>query len=63
MMPKLTSLYKCGSSSDDEVIDELYISEMPDEEWKEQLQKHTRDFQCNFIYHTLLKCLKKVLMV
>lgn len=35
--------------------------EMPDEEWKEQLSKtHSiRDFQCNFIYHTLLKVLEK----
>jgi hypothetical protein len=32
---------------------------MSDEEWKEQLQKHIRDFQCNFIYHTLLKVLEK----
>jgi 1-acyl-sn-glycerol-3-phosphate acyltransferase len=31
------------------------------EEWKEQLRKtHSiRDFQCNFIYHTLLKVLEK----
>jgi 1-acyl-sn-glycerol-3-phosphate acyltransferase len=35
--------------------------EMPDEEWKERLTKtHSiRDFQCNFIYHTLLKVLEK----
>jgi len=35
--------------------------ETPDEEWKEQLKKtHSiRDFQCNFIYHTLLKVLEK----
>lgn len=35
--------------------------EMPDEEWKEQLSKtHSiRDFQCKFIYHTLLKVLEK----
>jgi hypothetical protein len=38
--------------------------EMSDEEWKERLAKtHSiRDFQCNFIYHTL-KVLEKVLMV
>jgi hypothetical protein len=49
------------SSSDDEVINELYLSEMSDEEWKERLAKtHSiRDFQCNFIYHTLLKVLEK----
>jgi hypothetical protein len=30
---------------------------MSDEEWKERLAKtHSiRDFQCNFIYHTLLE--------
>jgi hypothetical protein len=35
--------------------------EMSDEEWKERLAKtHSiRDFQCNFIYHTLLKVLEK----
>ncbi|TDE05077.1 1-acyl-sn-glycerol-3-phosphate acyltransferase [Flavobacterium hiemivividum] len=35
--------------------------EMPDEEWKEQLSKtHSiRDFQCKFIYHSLLKVLEK----
>jgi 1-acyl-sn-glycerol-3-phosphate acyltransferase len=35
--------------------------EMPDAEWKEQLKKtHSiRDFQCNFIYYTLLKVLEK----
>jgi glycerol-3-phosphate O-acyltransferase len=34
---------------------------MSDEEWKERLAKtHSiRDFQCNFIYHTLLKVLEK----
>ncbi|NGY36829.1 1-acyl-sn-glycerol-3-phosphate acyltransferase [Flavobacterium sp. XN-5] len=35
--------------------------EMRDEEWKEQLSKtHSiRDFQCKFIYHSLLKVLEK----
>ncbi len=35
--------------------------EMSDEEWKERLTKtqSIRDFQCNFIYHTLLKVLEK----
>ena len=34
---------------------------MPDEEWKAQLSKtHSiRDFQCNFIYHTVKKVLEK----
>jgi 1-acyl-sn-glycerol-3-phosphate acyltransferase len=35
--------------------------EMPEEEWKKQLLKthSTRDFQCNFIYHTIAKILEK----
>lgn len=35
--------------------------EMPDEEWRAQLSKtqSIRDFQCNFIYHTLIKVLEK----
>jgi hypothetical protein len=37
----------------------FYLSEMSDEEWKSDLQKRIRDFQCNFIYHTLLKILEK----
>jgi hypothetical protein len=32
-----------------------FISDVTDEVWKEQLSKtHSiRDFQCNFIYHTI----------
>jgi hypothetical protein len=38
-----------------------FTFQMSDEEWKSDLQKtHSiRDFQCNFIYHTLLKVLEK----
>jgi hypothetical protein len=33
---------------------------MSDEEWKATCKTHSiRDFQCNFIYHTLLKVLEK----
>lgn len=35
--------------------------DVPDEVWKEQLRRthSTRDFQCNFIYHSLQKVLEK----
>jgi hypothetical protein len=65
MMPKLTSLYYVIHHPMMKSLMNFTFPEMSDEEWKERLAKtHSiRDFQCNFIYHTLLKVLEKVLMV
>jgi hypothetical protein len=47
----------------DESIDELYFSDVADEVWKEQFKTQSiRDFQCNFIYQSVQRVLKKVLM-
>jgi hypothetical protein len=50
MMP-----FECKKSSDDEGDDGFTFPDVADAVWKEQLSKtHSiRDFQCNFIYHTI----------
>jgi hypothetical protein len=44
----------------DEGIDELHLSDVEDSVWKsnENVQS-IRDFQCNFIYHSMRKIIEK----
>jgi hypothetical protein len=47
---------ECKKSPNDEGDDGFTFPDVADAVWKEQLSKNSiRDFQCNFIYHTIQK--------